>query len=127
MNCFNFKIEYFVQNWSTPDENFNLFVLNCWWGAEESVFSFQFFERRNFKLCLKLKTMLIQSCFWFSNFCYLFDFIHGRYVLKKIRLAKHTEKSKLTAYQEVGWCNKFFHSLHIFSVNHTIIYLFYYK
>lgn len=46
----------------------------------------------------------------FNYYIHLHDFIPGRYVLKKIRLAKQTEKFKRTAHQEVGvtnpstWC-----------------------
>lgn len=68
MNSFNFKIEFFVQNWSTPDENFQSFCVEL---LVNQFSVFNFFERGNFKLCLRLKTMLIQLCFWFSNFCYL--------------------------------------------------------
>jgi len=77
MNCFNFKIEFFVQNWSTSDENFQSFCVELLVGGWRISFQLwnenvHFFERGNFKLCLRLKTMLIQLCFWFSNFCYLF-------------------------------------------------------
>ncbi|KAL4338386.1 hypothetical protein AHAS_Ahas12G0205000 [Arachis hypogaea] len=40
----------------------------------------------------------------------------GRYVLKKIRLAKQTEKFKHKAHQEVGLTN-LFHLMHTFSIS----------
>lgn len=43
----------------------------------------------------------------FNYYIHFHDFIPGRYVLKKIRLAKQTEKFKRTAHQEVGVTNPF--------------------
>lgn len=125
------KIEFLVSKLDNPTKKFPIFfeilVFNCgnWSPAAsstavsfytcpigESVFSSEMDNptKQNsiFVLGLKNTANSIISCLLFNSVLIPLhdDFISslvGRYVLKRIRLAKHTEKSKLsTAQQEVG-------------------------
>jgi hypothetical protein len=106
-----FQIQYQIFCSKLVNPRWKFPICLCWivGGGLKNQFSV-LFEIENFANSIML---LVFKFLLFIT--YYDDFIHGRYVLKKIRLAKHTEKSKLTSFQEVGWCNKFFHSLHISS------------